>query len=343
MVRRLIVFLVVMLALFVGLECLVRTQESTFAALADRFLLREQLIEQASDETEIMILGTSRLLDAVDQGVFADALEERAGRELRCFNTSIAGVNVEILESFAQRVSEKEGVKLVLIEASTPSLTQQPVNLDGQIVELTEEPGPNENRFPDRLEDGLRGWIYDRLALVRQRKALRPRTLVKILVAPTADVIDPNLWDRKGAGRSIAAAITSEAPEVEDGFLIPTVIQKVGEGSEGIEDSEEAIVSLMIRLTRLLQERGKEVIWVAPPVGEKAVPSEYNSRRNATYQAVANKSETALLNYTATVLESEYLRDPTHLGFEGRKLFSAVLARDVAEFSKLVKAQGGEE
>ena len=69
MVRRLKVFLVIMLTLLIGLECLIRANEATFAALADKFLLKEELIEQASDETEIMILGTSRLLDAVDQRV----------------------------------------------------------------------------------------------------------------------------------------------------------------------------------------------------------------------------------------------------------------------------------
>ena len=58
MVRRLKVFLVIMLILLIGLECLIRANEATFAALADEFLFNEELIEQASDETEIMILGT---------------------------------------------------------------------------------------------------------------------------------------------------------------------------------------------------------------------------------------------------------------------------------------------
>ena len=343
MVRRFKVFLVVMLTLLIGLECLIRANEATFAALADKFLLREELIKQASDETEIMILGTSRLLDAVDQRVFAEAFEVRTGQQSKCFNTSIAGVNVEILHRFAQRVSEKEGVKMVLIEASTPSLTKQPVNLDGQIVEFTAKPGPNENRFTNRLEEGLRGWIHDRLALVRQRKALRPQTLVKFLVPATSDVIDPNLWDRKGVGRSIALALTRGISEVKDDFLIPTVVEGRGETFEGNEESEEAIASFMIRLTRLLQEAGKEVIWVAPPVGEQAVPNEHHSRRIATYEAVVNELETVLLNYTARGLGVEYLRDQTHLNFEGRNQFSVVLARDVSEVSQLREIRGDKE
>ena len=340
MLRRLVIFILCIFALFAGLECLMRAKEDVFAVLADKSLLREKLIRDSSSDTEVMILGTSRLLDAVDQGLFSESVARQTGRKIKTFNASVPGVNVEILERFVAVVSEKDEVKLVIIEASTPSLTQFPVDTSGQTVRAAEGAlEVTENRFPDQLEEWLREWMSDHLAFVRKRKALQPKTLLKFFVVVTADFIDPNLWDRKGVGRNLINFKARKIPELAEDALVPEIVSPKASSFSTDHQTNDPIVGLMVRITRSLQGRGKTVVWVVPPVGGTASHIESNDERNKQYETAINLGGGQLLNYAMPALKSDYLRDPTHLNIYGRSFFSAALARDIV---KLKAVEGGE-
>jgi hypothetical protein len=123
------------------------------------------------------------------------------------------------------------------------------------------------------------------------------------------------------------------------GFLLPEVVNTEGVQVDPVAEGEDKIVSLMVRLSSLLQNQGKQVIWVVPPVAESAVASENHDSRLASYQSAVAESGTILLNYSGSGLEEKYLRDKTHLNVEGRAMFSVVLARDVAALG--AAAEGG--
>ena len=328
MKSRLIRFLIVSGILLAGLELMVRANGKYFFALSDKMLLKAEILER-SPETRVLFLGTSRFLDAIDHEAFSGELKKRTGRRIKSLNAATAGLQSERLAYFAEKAVEHPGLTHIIIEASPPAMGKGgPLELPGaKAADAKESSQDKVQRFADRIEGNLQEALVDRVALVNYRKALRPKTLVKLFVLYTADYFDPNIWSRK---RPLEAIFFPRTVEIDEKWIesFQPVVMKKGPKERSAErsppDSEE--YRRIREIARIFEGSGREVIWVAPPVSGRAVRGSHNRRLTRIYEAVAGEFDQDFLDYAGLGIEEIYLRDATHLNAKGRNAFSKILA-----------------
>lgn len=337
--RRLILFLVLLLLILGGLEIFVRVNGPSFEALADRLSLRIRIFERSPEDTAALFLGTSRFADAIDQTVFGEAVEDRTGDFVRVVNGATAGIAQEEIVIFSEVVAERGTLPCVVIEASGSSLPEGSGRVvvagDGEI-EIDRD-----GRFADRLEGEFQGWLGENLALVRYRKALRPRTLVKLGVLYTANHIDPGKWSRKGFVRELFTSSDFSLPEETMDALQPLRYDRerlpaagTAEGeAEGIPEPVEQhpIYRGMAEIARSLEDSDTEIVWVNPPVMGEMQEGENNPVRLAIYRRILEDFGGTILDYSQLELAAGLYRDRSHLNEKGRTLFSRLVARDLAD------------
>lgn len=344
MKRRLLTFLILFALVLGGLELFVRANGASFEALSDRLAFQIRVFERSPDDTAALFLGTSRFADAIDQTVFGDEVAERTGESVWAVNGAMGGINLgEILE-FAKVVTESPSLPRVVVEASSPAVTFGPAAVVDPASAPTDSGVPNgdaaaaaqEKPFPDRIENRLQGWFLEHSSLVRYRKALRPRTFVRLAVLYSANLIDPGKWARKGFVRELLTSSDVEIPPDRMDGLQP---RRFGPGTPSQDDSAEGNDEIledpfyvgMVRISEVLKGGRAEVVWVAPPVTDEMRESEGGVKREAVYQRIASDYGVRILDYSGISLDGSYFRDRSHLNEKGRTLFSKLVARDLAE------------
>jgi len=327
---RLSVFLLSFFLILAGLELAMRWNGESFHALTDPLLIKAAILEK-SPETSVLFLGTSRFVDGIEQETFAREISKISGKSIRVLNGATTGSQGDRSAYFAELATKHPGLTHVILEASPPAL------MGGELgFEKTSESEPAEeaesdarkSRFADRLESTLQDWFRSKSALVRHRKSLRPKPLLKLPVILLSDVVDPNIWSRKGVLTSLISS-SQVAPESPlPGDVRPA---KVTGGNQ----SEDAIVQksqfkMLIRLCEIFEKSKLKVIWVAPPVRRSERSANHNPDYTAMYSIAAERFGIEFLDYAATNLDESLFRDPSHLNAKGRPIFSRILARDLA-------------
>ncbi len=329
MKSRLIVFLI-LFALVLGVfEVFVRANGKYFFALSDRVLLRTAILERSPD-TRILFIGTSRFLDGIDQTQFSETLEKRTGQHFKCLNGATAGIQGARFAYFAEIAAKNEFLTHVILEVSPPSLHKSVLNLPNQNVVETVST-KSEGKFATRFENQLQDWIGQHIGIVKYRKAMRPKTLSKLVALYSSDFVDPAVWSRKGALRSIFSPVSYEVTEdhlsnIQPDITIPDLVNAVpgdfekNQYFEGLE-----------KVSRFFSDSDIKVIWVAPPVSPESRSANHGPQFTSQYQVIAHRYGSVFYDYAGTDFDPELLRDPTHLNAKGRKVFSTVLADQIAD------------
>jgi len=334
MTRRLLLFLALFVSILAALELFVRANGASFEALSDRLAFQIRVFERSPEDTAALFLGTSRFADAIDQTVFSDAVSERVKEDVRAVNGAMGGINLGEIMEFAEVVVDSPSLPRVIVEVSGPSVTMGTTKSPDPSSEDLAMSGPDVERFPDRFENRLQGWFLDHSSLVRYRKALRPRTFLRLAILYSANFVDPGKWARKGVIRELLTSSDFEIPEEAFAALIPVRFSPdspAGKHSFSEEDLiEDPVFQGMVEIAEILKESSAEVTWVAPPVSEVMQPSEGGAKRRAIYERIARDYEVTILDYSGISFDPAWFRDQSHLNEKGRTLFSRLVARDLS-------------
>ncbi|MCB1205169.1 MAG: hypothetical protein KDN18_12990 [Verrucomicrobiae bacterium] len=327
--RRLIFFTFTLVILFLGLEWFVRANEAAFESLSSRVLFRIQILTRSPPDTSTVFVGTSRFADAIDQSLISKEFGSRA------FNAGTAGIVLPEILQFCEAASRRESLSTLVVEASSVAMSSGNEKEDADLS--AESHGEEVDRFADRIEHGLQQRLRDHLAVVRCRKALRPKSLLDLAILYSANVVDPGTWSRKGLIRGWFAAADFDVPAAQFDSLHPIRFgtgeppSNVGGRKVSVEEVKGNPVYAGMRMAHdTMRDSTATIVWVNPPVRQE-VRSESGRLRKLVYQEIAEETGSIVLDYSRLPLDAAFFRDPTHLNEKGRKLFSRLLARDLAE------------
>lgn len=319
---KLIPYLAAVLGFLFCFELFARVNESYFSALADKALLKIKILERTTD-AKILFVGSSQFLDAIDPNVFSAELENETGVRLKSFNGATSGLNVKGLRRASLAAVEHKGLTHVVMEASIPSLRE---NLN--LADTIDVHGPVDD--PKNLEEGLQNFFVSQFAMLRNRKALRPKVMLKLFVLYSADYIDQDVWSRRGTLKQIFYNSTAEATAERKQKHQPLVIRPKGPGIGSETDTQNQVYKNLQSISEIFDENEIKLIWVVPPLSEKEAAKLRDSNRTSFYQNTANKFGIVFYDYSGEGFEEELMADPTHLNADGRKVFSEILAADLA-------------
>ncbi len=330
MKSRLILFLILFTLILGVFEVFVRANGKYFFALSDRVLLRTAILERSPD-TRVLFIGTSRFLDGIDQAQFSKTLEKQTGQSFKCLNGATAGIQGARFAYFAKIAAENEFLTHVILEVSPPSLHKSVLDIPtlDTVERASSKPG---EKFATRMENQLQGWVGNHVGIVKYRKALRPKTLSKLVALYCSDYIDPTVWSRKGALRSIFSPVSHEVTKEDaSGFQAeitrPDSIKTIAKDFEKNQYYEG-----LENISEIFADSGITVIWVAPPVSPASRSANHGEQFTSQYRAIAHLYGSTFYDYAGVDLDPEFQRDPTHLNAKGRKVFSTVLARQLADY-----------
>jgi len=318
-------FLIILVLILLGLELLVRVNGKYFYALSDSMLLNAKILER-EPETKILFLGTSRFLDAIDHHLFSKELAAHTGIQLKSLNAATTGLQSERLAWFSKVAVANPGLTHVIIEASPPAMgSDGKLDLPGQVPPATNS--AENGRFPDRFENRLQTWAMEHIALATYRKALRPKTVIKLFVLYTANLMDPNVWSRKRPLQAIFLPVNETVTPEMVSSLEPVIVDP-GPAPASVPTGES--FDNLKKIADIFQNSKLKVIWVAPPVSVVQVPANHNPNYTNYYQTIANQVGASFYDYAGQGWDEQYLRDPSHLGARGRSVFTKVLAAHLA-------------
>ena len=337
MTRRLLLFVSFLLLALGILEFLVRASGEYFEALSDKTLMRIKIFERSPSDLGLLFIGTSRFVDAIDGPLFSKGIKERSGKTLRTLNGATAGLDVTGMIRFADAASQREGLKVVVLEVSVPSLASPISHPKEEPGEAVSQVAPKKPGFGPLLEETLQAGLAKQLGIVTYRKALRPASVFNLLALYSGNVMDTTIWKRKGLLRELFSSSDPGINEEQFSKIVPAVTAPVesGTGSGTMPDpsrnaSANGELENMVRLAETLADSGVKVIWVTPPVTPGVAGSEGGEGRVAAYRYMASHYGTHVFDYSQAAIPADCYRDPSHLNKKGRTLFSKLLARDLA-------------
>lgn len=335
MTRRLLLFVAFLLLALGVLEAIVRVNGEYLDVLSDKTSMRIKVFERSPPDLGLLFIGTSRFVDGIDGPLFSKELEKRFGKSLSALNGATAGIDVTGIIRFAEAASQRDGLEVVVLEASVPSLGYAAPTQTGEFKEDADAAEPNKTGFGPRLEETLQAGLAERLGIVSHRKALRPASIVNLLALYTGNVMDTTIWKRKGVLRELFSSSEPGVDEEQFSRITPLVTIPGEAGiatTAGVDVSGDETLGNMVRLAEILADSNRKVIWVIPPVTPGVAGSEGGEKRAAAYLHMASRFGTPVFDYSQAAIPGDCFRDLSHLNKKGRTLFSKLLARDLAEY-----------
>ncbi|NNE93628.1 MAG: hypothetical protein HKN23_18420, partial [Verrucomicrobiales bacterium] len=269
---------------------------------------------------EVLFIGSSRFLDAIDRDTFS----EKTG--LKTINGSTTGLNLERLKYFAKIAAENEGLTHVILEASSPALSNGELDLPTEEEFESKEP-------PKDVEEHFQQFFVEHVNTLKYRKALRPKAFLKLGLLYTADTFDPDIWNRKGIARALFTP--PEPVDVTDELLAefqPNVIRQELIGPEPARPRKtNYLFDHLSEVSEVFADSDVKVIWVAPPVAEKETEKNSHPQLTQFYERTARKYGSSFYDYAGIGFDEKFLRDSTHLSADGRIFFSSLLAVHLAD------------
>ena len=334
MTRRLLLFVAFLLLALGILEFLVRNGGEYFEALSDKTSMRIKIFERSPSDLGLLFIGTSRFVDGIDGPLFSKGIEERSGKTIKTLNGATAGIDVNGIVRFAKAASQREGLRVVALEASVPSLGPPKSLQTEEGNSNVSEVDAKKSGFGPLLEEALQAGLVKRLGIVTYRKALRPASVVNLLALYSGNMMDTTIWKRKGVLRELLSSPEPGIDEEQFSKILPVVTdppEKRIAGDSAVDLAADQTLENMVLLTGILVESDIKVIWVTPPVTPAVAGSEGGEKRIAAYRYIASHYGTSVFDYSQAAIPGDCFRDPSHLNKKGRTLFSRLLARDLAD------------
>ena len=259
--RRLLSFAAGLAALALALEAFIRTHEAPFAAAANRALAKAALLD-AHGPVDVLFFGTSRVQDGVSPRVFSDSL----GDGVAAFNLAFTSSSLQSLEALAERYETRAGLKLVVLELSTPQLEN-----GAPVWEET----PNGTDVEGRLT----GWVHEHVRAVAHRQALVSDALVRLpsllWFAPALDGSETRVTDQLASffghrervpeGFDAAAWEPKRWTAQEASPRDPTGSWQGSLIAQAVGKAQAPLVDRLARLVAGYRSHGVRAVFVVPP------------------------------------------------------------------------------
>ncbi|MHB8418235.1 MAG: hypothetical protein ACYDCL_09175 [Myxococcales bacterium] len=310
--RRLAAFALSLAALAAAVEWLVRAHQPAFVAATNRALAKAAILDRHG-AVGVLFFGTSRMQDGVAPRIFSAELERLGSQGVTAFNLAFTSSSLESLEALAARYGYRPGLRLAVIELSSPQLENGPPVWDAEAP-----PGSD-------VEGRLTAWLHAHVRALADRRALVSDNLVRL---PSL------LWfgeDMDGSETRVLDQLLvflgrrERPPEGFDGAAWTPLRWT---GRDAIAPTERP--ELADRLARLAHAFAGRVVFVVPPYTQAfETPEERGARMKSLFAAVAARSGDEVWDYSSLVLPDRWFRGKSHLNHRGRAVFSTELAREV--------------
>jgi hypothetical protein len=326
--RRLITFVIGVGATAAAAEAFVRWREPAFAAAANRVRTKMEILDQHGP-VEVLFFGTSRMQDAVSPRLFAEELISlQPALRVTGFNFGFTSSNLPSLEALASRYSGRPGLRLAVLELSSPQIEDGP---------LVWEEAPGET---DRSEDRLTAWTHARAKVIADRKAFVADNLVRLpgllWFAPALDGSEKHLQEEIGALFNRHEPLPSK---IDDSLLGTT--RWTGREPLGTVAAPTALANRLAAVAQRFSSKGERAVFVVPPLRRDfRFPTEREASMKTLFREVALRSAATVLDYSGVELPDGDFYDESHLAPPGRAQFSVALATEVVEASLLEGPSG---
>jgi hypothetical protein len=329
MKSRLSKFLLLILLIVGAFELFVRVNADIFFALSDKLLLKVEILERNPD-TKILCLGTSRFLDAIDERQFSAEIERLTDQKVKVMNAATTGSQGARFEYFAEIAAKNKTLSHVILEATPPALQDGELNFPDHGATKSQLEMSNAS-FAAQVEKHLQTWVTDNVAIAKFRKSLRPATLKRFFVLQTSNWIAPNNWSRKGIARNLFLSSEVEITEQMVAAMRPKIVERSTLKLPIRKPRSDVAHDYLMRVSEIFSSSNIEIIWVSPPVASEKIHSNHNGTYSDFYRDIVLQYDAVFYDYAANAIDGAYLRDSTHLNPDGRFVFTAILARDLAE------------
>jgi len=308
-VKGLIKYTLTIVLVLIGIEVFVSHNQTYFKALSDKLLLKLEMLKKREDD-QLVFIGSSKSLDAIDGELFNDLFNKASPQRLKSFNMATAGQNKSRFFYTIQKVLHSP-VKILIIEISD-------VNFIKGDLRFSNDSELNQNLENQPLEDKLTSMLHDHLNIVKYRKAFKPKAILRLFMIFTSNVFNHDMWFRSNTIKQIISKL-QPIPNFDPLKLIdPKVIDSRSFGDDKFID-----------LIEILKKSNKKIIFINPPVAAKVVERECSNKNHLSYKSLSSELNTKVYDYSCTGLNKEFLRDPIHLNALGRKAFTKILVRDL--------------
>ena len=293
---------------FVILEVGVRMSSLVFENITDRVKLKSAMV-LSRDQTDVVFIGSSRFKDGVAPSIVSSGIEGNP----KVFNGATTGTNLKRMKYFFDRIIEKEGVKVVIIEMSMPNIQEGALGFDEVVDTFSVE-----------------SFLYNQVAvskIVEWRKSFRLQNLKNSVAILGANKFEGSEWFRRGGFSTFFSDEKSNWELKGIAWEIPIRAYEF----EGIAELREE-VEVFKQISLSAKEKGVEVLLVVPPLVNNRLLTERTDDILAKYSLLAKECGVDLVDYSALSLGESLFRDQdSHLNEEGRAYFSQALANMLNE------------
>lgn len=290
-----------------------------FSNLTDKVKLKSAMFN-FRDDTEVLFLGSSRFKDGISPKIVMSTLNNSQKTKWTGFNGATTGTNIKRFEYFFNRIIEKKGLKLIVVEISIPQLTPGELRFDSQ------DP-------PTDIEGQLQHVFSNHLKIIDWRKSFRLENLKNAPAILAANYMEGSELYRSNVLKDFLS---------DDHFNFSSDLKRQWKPVTISPIANINLTDTLVSAIHLMSESAKkhdvDLLYVVPPLVNDKQQKESSNEIINLYQEIANSTGRVILDYSRLPLPEYYFRDKdSHLNKEGRYYFSTTLSSEI--ISALTKSE----
>lgn len=309
-------YFICLVIVFLLFELLFNCFSNIFSNTTDRIRLKSAMFD-FRDKTEVLFLGSSRFKDGISPKLFSKHLDSIKGIKLRAFNGAITGANIERLEFFFNKATNKKGTEHIFIEISRPQLQRKEEDIKANEIEEKD------------IDYQMASFFEEKSKLIQWRKSLRFDNLKNIPAILFANHMEGSELYKKGALRDLTKSVkstlnTNTKQEWNYSVITPS-------STKNIAVSDQVIYNTFKRIAKTAKETGIKITFIIPPLANISRVNETTTEMYARFQNLASVTGLKIYDFSSANINESYFRDKdSHLNKEGCYIFSQLLAELLA-------------
>ncbi len=313
--KKPLLYFLVLILFFAGLEIFVRSNENIFSNLTDRTRIKGAMFNHR-DATNVLMIGSSRFRDGVSPNIIINKFNAKNGTQINGFNAAISGTNLSRFEYMFNETINKEGINALIVEVSNPLLVEGPL-------------GFGETTCDSTIEGNLQCTATKNVKLADWRKSFQLQNIVYAGIILMADKFEGSEIFRKNLVRDYFSSDSVNLDAATCAQWNRSVISP--QASKILNKPTSSFAQFYKTLQDSANSKNIDVVFVVPPLAKKRRDRECGNYDLNRYQQVANATNNKIYNYACLELDDEIFANESHLNKKGRLLFSNFLGDDFIE------------
>ena len=363
--KKLYAYILIIIAIFAGLELFYRLNYEEISVLSDKQLVKNAILKKKGKQ-DLVLFGSSRSNDAFNRRIFKKELlklNPNLDKKFKAFNAASVRMSYEKYLYSLEKAFKIDASKFYVIELSEGLFHRQgfeppdddwskPAKATDENVYYT-EPEPNldehtpapmvsleiseaeESSFTNKIEKGLQNFFYNNFALVRLRSTLKFKTVARLLLVKAGPYIFSERWFRSGVLKTFYEKEDFSFRPKDFTKYAPTIYSSKSEASKYVNPEHK---DFQIKLVELLESSKQNFIFINLPVKKEKRDEECNEKNQKFYAYISSKLKTHVVDFSCMELPESYFDDEIHLNEKGRSFFSKLLAFHLTQLELLADA-----